>query len=244
VNDQSAYMQMMATVSEWEAYAQSPPKVDPASELGAEVLAGYSEVALIAWHGIAVAVDHLLLIRDAGPTEPPCRVLSVPTTCRGALLAGCRTVWILSDSGAGVRRSRALRIQAQEAREEQKAIKEFVSALPDDPEVATAMHESIEAVELTTRRCREAGVSPHRVVDSEVIAQAAKYLAERSGRESIKGALMTSWRTLSGYAHGYQWTGKPALDKPSRADVESAVAAGLLATGNAIDMFKASVTLG
>ncbi|MFC9688309.1 hypothetical protein ACFTSF_07180 [Kribbella sp. NPDC056951] len=43
---------------------------------------------------------------------------------------------------------------------------------------------------------------------------------------------------MSGHAHGYIWAGKPALDKPSRADVESAVAAGLLATGEAIEMFR------
>jgi hypothetical protein len=69
--------------------------------------------------------------------------------CRGALLAGCRTVWILSGSDAGARRSRALTIQAQDAKEEQKAIAEFAKVFVDDDDVAQAVRESAEAVDVT-----------------------------------------------------------------------------------------------
>jgi hypothetical protein len=240
--DLDRYRQIMTQLDDWKAFITEPPAVHGLSVLGTDVADGWNEVVDIAWHGVLTAVDHMLFIRDAGSADyPPSRVLSIPTACRGALLSASRTVWILSSSSAAVRRSRALSVEAEDARQAKNAVEEMASFLPDDEAVAEAVIEAIERLTKLKTRCKAAGLVLERPVDTDVVGAAAEHLSVQVAE--VHAALALSWRSQSGYAHGYQWTGKSALTKPDLAEAVGAVAAAAIATNGALELFAQHLQL-
>jgi hypothetical protein len=237
--DIERYFRITAELSEWEAFVKAPPVVGAGTPLGEDADAGFREVVDVAWHGVITAVDHLLLIRDAGMEQVPARVLSVPTAARGALLAGCRTVWLLSSATTKERRERAAGTALEDLEQEQGAIKAMRPFFPDgDADIEQKLRDTTAARADLRNRCAEAGLTPRRASDTQTIAAAARFLSRDV--EEVRGALVISWKTLSGFAHGYRWTGTPAVAKPSVSDVVSAVAAGAIAANSAIRMFLAA----
>lgn len=234
--DIERYFRITAGLGEWESFVKKPPVVASSTLLGRDAAAGFREVVDIAWHGIVTAVDHLLLIRDAGLEQVPARVLSVPTAARGALLSGCRTVWLLSSETEKERRERAAGIALEDLAQEAGATKAMRPFFPDDDDIEQKLRDAAQARADLTTRCAEAGLKPSKVTDTDMIAAAAEFLSRDV--EEIHGALVISWRTLSGFAHGYRWAGTPAVTKPSVSDVVSAVAVGAIATNSAIRLFQ------
>lgn len=235
-SDIARYQRIMTHLEDWKAFITHPPAVTENSAFGIDAADGWPEVVDIAWHGVLTAVDHLLLIRDAGGTEqPPSRVLSLPTACRGALLSGCRTVWILSSSSADVRRSRALSVAVEDAQQARKAVQEMVTYFPDDATVAEAAREAVGRVDVLLERCAAARIDSSKVSDTKIIGSAAKHLSAEVAE--THGALAMSWRSQSGYAHGYRWTGKAALNKPDLSEAVGAVSSAAIATNGALVLF-------
>jgi hypothetical protein len=234
--DIERYFRITAGLDEWESFVKTPPVVTSGTLLGRDADAGFREVVDVAWHGVIAAVDHLLLIRDAGVEQVPARVLSVPTAARGALLSGCRTVWLLSSQSEQERRERAAGIALEDLEQKEGGVKAMRPFFPDDAEIEKQLRDVATARADLRKRCREAGLTPSKVGDTTMIAAAAEFLSRDV--EEIHGALVISWRTLSGFAHGYRWTGTPAVAAPSVSDVVSAVAVGAIAANSAIRMFQ------
>lgn len=234
--DIERYFKIMAGLDEWESFVKTPPVVASGTLLARDADAGFREVVDVAWHGIIAAVDHLLLIRDAGVERVPARVLSVPTTARGALLSGSRTVWVLSAETEKDRRERAAGIALEDLDQESGALRAMRPFFPGDDEIEQKLREAAEARADLKARCRKAGLTPYLVSDTKMIGAAAEFLSRDV--EEVQGALVISWKTLSGFAHGYRWTGAPAVAKPSVSDVVSAVAVGAIATRYAIRIFQ------
>jgi len=234
--DLDRYRRIITQLDDWKGFITEPPPVNGTSVLGIDVADRWPEVVDIAWHGVLSAVDHMLFIRDAGSADrPPSRVLSLPTACRGALLSASRTVWILSSSSADVRRSRALSVAAEDARQAKNAAQETATFLPDDETVAESVIEAAERLEELKVRCNAAGLVLQRPLDTDVVGAAAEHLSVQVAE--VHAALALSWRSQSGYAHGYQWTGKSALAKPDLAEAVGAVAAAAIATNGALELF-------
>lgn len=237
--DIERYFRITANLSEWESFVKAPPGIASGTPLADDANAGFREVVGVAWHGVIAAVDHLLLIRDAGMEQVPARVLSVPTAARGALLAGCRTVWLLSSATSKERRERAAGTALDDLEQERAAIKAMRPFFPNDADIEQKLRDATEARADLKKRCAEAGLTPSKASDTQTIAAAAEFLSRDV--EEVHGALVISWKTMSGFAHGYRWTGTPAVAKPRVSDVVGAVAAGAIATNSAIRMFlKAS----
>jgi hypothetical protein len=235
-SDLDRYRRIMTQLDEWKAFVTSPPTIGADSVFGIDVAAGWEEVVNVAWHGVLVAIDHLLLVRDAGTAgRPPAQVLSLPTACRGALLSACRTVWILSATSADVRRARALNVEVESARQAKKAVEELATFLPDDESVAASVTEARDQLAALEERCKTAGISAKKINDTDVIHEAAEHLSFQG--PAVRGAIAASWRSLSGYAHGYQWTGKAAVIKPDLSEAVSAVAAAAITTNGALELF-------
>jgi hypothetical protein len=237
--DIERYFKIMAGLAEWETYVKAPPTIEAGTLLGADVAAGFEDVADIVWYGIVTAVDHLLLIRDAGVDRVPARALSVPTAARGALLSGCRTVWILSAPTDKERRERALGIAAEDLKKGTQAVKAMERFFPGDTDITQRLHEMTAASADLETRANDAGLTLKRRTDTDMIAETAKFLSTHVGE--VHGALVLSWSTQSGYAHGYRWAGSSAATEPSVSEVVSNVAAGALATNYAIRTFKEAI---
>lgn len=80
-----------------------------------------------------------------------------------------------------------------------------------------------------------AGISSKKISDTNVIHEAAEHLSVQV--PAVRGAVAAAWRSLSGYAHGYQWTGKSAIIKPDLSEAVSAVAAAAITTNGALELF-------
>lgn len=118
-------------VDGWSARVASPEPIDQKSSLGADSLPGL-DVAESVWYSMCVAWEHLAFamgaMRATGTLYPSAYV----TVARTALLAAVNAVWVLSPSSRLERRRRAIRLRADDLRNQRTAIEEFPA--PDKEE--------------------------------------------------------------------------------------------------------------
>nr|WP_278102323.1 hypothetical protein [Microbacterium proteolyticum] len=180
------------------------------------------QVSHLAGHSIAMALDALgtleLILRDpSGSLRIP--LFGVYPVARQALEASAMGLWVVGPASPAVRRTRALRAQIQEAREESRLVAAFLEDRPKDmPE--KRKYKARQRQEQATKSERV-----DRIVDVAKVAQ-LDVKEVRNGVQSMRAlldevdelhptpeaSLRAVWQYLSGLAHPSQLRAIQASD--------------------------------
>lgn len=212
--------------------------------------------------GIAVAVDHIGLVRDALTASRATRPYAYYSPVRTATFAAARSVWILSPQYRKQRQSRGLWLEWDSNRKQQGFLNELRT--PTDKAV-----ESVATVRADLLRHRELIVAAGAEIghtlsnkgapkDYEIMRAATAWVDRHKRRDEFGSghAALLLWRQHSGAAHGLPWVnfGKTSVVRQlepgwyeghvtaSVADVGMAVASAVLMTQHAIWLYEKRAT--
>lgn len=205
--------------TDWERHLADPPAPLPSSPLvGDDKAWPMLPGSLVAWMGLASAIDHLAACRrlmEASRAMMPSPYMSL---ARPALMGGAQTLWVLLPGRREERVRRQLLVAHEEFMESRHLAREALeqplrSRLPADA-VRSAQRQLDEATERQTETAAELNRRGHKVAKvnmTNVVKEAAEHV--HADEAWAYQAVRSSWRIASGDAHGKLW---PMLHRATR----------------------------
>ncbi|GJO37396.1 hypothetical protein NJB1604_02100 [Mycobacterium marinum] len=172
------------------------------------------------------ALDHLELVQETLHNRPTPHPYAESTLIRTAITAASTALWILATDDTNERRRRALEftfrdydgylsyvkrvkedgLADQDGRQAAK-VDWIIAGLPDDRLkwiVQRASELSPQSGPITVEDFRR---HPRKTSDTQIVIAAARALDPRApGRFDVTAHLVSTWKYLSGFAHGMPWS--------------------------------------